>query len=56
VRGAVVRIGRTRARTDDRGRARIKIRFTRAALRKVVASATGYRAGRARVRVHQRSH
>jgi endoglycosylceramidase len=56
VRGAVVRIGRKRARTDDRGRARVKIRFTRAALRKVVASATGYRAGRARVRVHQRLH
>ena len=53
VRGAKVRIGRKRARTDNRGRARIKIRFTRAVLRKVVAGATGYRSGRARLRVRR---
>ena len=53
VRGAKVRIGRKRARTDSRGRARIRIRFTHAALRKVVAGATGYREGRAKVRVRR---
>jgi hypothetical protein len=53
VRGAVVRIGRQRARTDARGRAQIKVRCTRAALRSVVASATGYRSGRARLAVRR---
>jgi endoglycosylceramidase len=53
VRGAKVRIGRKRARTDARGRARIKIRFTHSALRKVVAGATGYSAGRATLRVRR---
>jgi len=53
VRGAVVRIGRKRARTDARGRARVKIRFTHSALRKVVAKATGYQPGRARLRVRR---
>jgi hypothetical protein len=49
----VVRIGRKRARTDARGRARVRIRFTHSALRKVVAKATGYQPGRARVRVRR---
>jgi endoglycosylceramidase len=53
VRGAVVRIGRKRARTDKSGRARIKIRFTHAARRKAVARATGYRSGRASLRVRR---
>jgi endoglycosylceramidase len=53
VQGASVQIGRKRARTDARGRARIKTRFTHAALRKAIASATGYRAGRARLRVRR---
>jgi hypothetical protein len=53
VRGAVVRIGRKRARTDARGRARVKIRFTHSALRKVVAKAAGYKSGRARLRVRR---
>ena len=53
VRGAVVRIGRKRARTDSHGRGRIKIRFTHAALRKVVARAQGYGPGRARLRVRR---
>ena len=53
VRGVVVRIGRKRARTDTRGRARVRIRFTHSALRKVVAKATGYQPGRARVRVRR---
>jgi hypothetical protein len=53
VRGAVVRIGRKRARTDSRGRGRIRIRFTHPALRKVVVKATGYGPGRARLRVRR---
>jgi hypothetical protein len=53
VRGAVVRIGRKRARTDAHGRARLKMRFTHSALRKVVAKAAGYKSGRATVRVRR---
>jgi endoglycosylceramidase len=53
VRGAKVRVGRKRARTDDHGRARVKIRFSHSALRKVIAGATGYRSGRATLRVRR---
>jgi endoglycosylceramidase len=53
VRGAAVRVAHRRARTDARGRTRIRMRFTRAAVRQVVARATGYRAGRAHLRVRR---
>ena len=54
VRGAVVRLAGRRAVTGRSGRAVFKIRFRHTGRRKVVASARGYEAGRATLRVVRR--
>jgi lysophospholipase L1-like esterase len=51
VRGAVISLAARRARTDARGRARIRLRFARRGLVRVVASAAGAERGLAHVRV-----
>jgi endoglycosylceramidase len=51
VQGAVLRIAGARARTDRRGRATVRMRFTRPGRRIATATATGFRAARATVRV-----
>jgi gluconolactonase len=51
VLGANVRVGRRRAVTDVRGRARLTARFRRSRRVPVRASRAGYRPGRARIRV-----
>ena len=53
--GADVRIGGHRGRSDRRGRAQIRLRFSRAGDRIAYASKRGYRTGRARVRVIARN-
>lgn len=51
VPGAVVRIGRARARTGRNGVARVRIRFARAARLQATAAKRGYVGGSARLRV-----
>jgi hypothetical protein len=51
VRGAVVRVGGRRLRTDRRGQARIVLRFRRAGRHRVTVRKRGLRMGRATVRV-----
>lgn len=51
VRGATIRFGRTRTRTNRRGRARLVKRVRRAGRYKVRATRRGLRSGRATVRV-----
>ena len=51
VGGVKVMIGRTRARTNTRGVTRMRVRITKAGLRKARAGLTGYATGTGRVRV-----
>ena len=51
VRGALVRTGGRRARTDRRGRATLRVRYRRRGARRVSARAAGFLPGRATVRV-----
>jgi endoglycosylceramidase len=51
VRGAVVRLGGKRAVTGRRGRAKLRVRFAHPGRRVAVATARGYRVGRAKIRV-----
>lgn len=54
LRGATVRVGSQRVRTDRRGRATVRIRFAgRPGTRRVRASMRGHRAGRATLRVRR---
>jgi endoglycosylceramidase len=55
VRGAVVTVAGRRLATDSRGRAEVRVRFARTGRRVVSATARGYRAGRAALRVVRRS-
>jgi hypothetical protein len=55
LRGARVSVAGRRVVTDRHGRATMRIRFGRTGRRAVVATARGYRAGRATVRVARRS-
>ena len=54
VRGAVVRLGGKKRVTGRRGRARVRVRFTKPGRRKAVAKARGYRSGKATLRVVRR--
>jgi hypothetical protein len=55
VRGALIRVGSRRVRTDRRGIGRLRVRLTgRAGRRTVRASLRGFRAGRASLRVVSR--
>ena len=53
VRGAVVRLGGKRAVTNRRGRATVRVRFSRPGRRVARARARGYRSGRATLRVRR---
>jgi hypothetical protein len=55
VRGALVRFAGRRARTDERGRARIAVRLRRAGRYRALASRAGLRRGRATVRAVRRA-
>jgi hypothetical protein len=54
VRGAVVRLAGRRAVTNRSGRAVFRIRFRHTGRRTVVATARGYEAGKASLRVVRR--
>ena len=54
VRGAVVRLGGKKRVTGKRGRAVLRVRFRKTGRRRAVASARGYRRGKATLRVVRR--